>query len=412
MKKTYKFRIYPSKTHEQRLNKALSQACGLYNQLLDIKQQIYLGEGESLSEYDLNNLAKDFDTLQLHSQTKQNIASRITEAYKHFFRRVKNGDEPGFPKFKSWKFYQSITFPQYRQKVKGNKLYVSKVGMVPIVLHREIEGQIKTLTIKKENTEWYATFSCDACPVVEQAIDFVSEVEGLDVGLSKFLVSSDVRELSNPRWLRESESTLVKLQRRLSKKKRGSKNRLKAKLKVAKLHQTITRQREDFHKKLARKLAMQIKYIGIEDLNVQGMVKNHCLAKSISDVGWGSFFAYLKYYKTIFDGDVIEIGRFEPTSQTCSKCGHRQDMPLKERTFVCGNCHVRIDRDLNAALNIKRLTISKLRESGIEFTNDTVGHAEISTPEEIPPLCSHSECESGITESGTKRVEVVVVCHQ
>ncbi len=367
-KKSYKFRIYPIRKQEKRLNLALDQACFLYNQLLDIHQQIYLGTKETLSQFDMNNLLNDFETKQLHSQVKQNIPKRISDAFKHFFRRVKNGEKAGFPKFHKRIFCKSITYPQYKQEIYPNRLYVSKIGMLKIKLHRKVEGQIKTLTIKKENDEWYAIFSCENIPIEKVNNNFKSEVEGLDVGIKKFLVCSNGKEFDNPKFLKRSEKKLKRLNRQHSKKKKDSKNRKKSIIKLAKQHTKIKRQREDFHKKLARQLASEIKYIGIENLNIRGMVRNHCLAKSISDAGWGQFFSYLKYYKTIFEGEVIEIGRFEPTSQTCSGCGHKQNIGLEVRTFECEVCGMTKDRDLNASLNIKKLTKEKL--------NNTVGQTE------------------------------------
>lgn len=389
IQKSFKYRIYPIRKQEKRLESCLDQACFLYNKILDIHQQIYLGEKRTLTEFDMGNLVKDFETPNLHSQTKQNIPKRINDSFKHFFRRVKNGDkEKGFPKFKKRVFYKSITFPQYQQEIVGDRLYISKVGMIRIKKHREIEGKIKTLTIKKESDEWYATFSCENVPVENPQVEFESEVEGLDVGLNKFLVCSDGREFDNPKFLKRSEKKLRRFQRRLSKKKKGSKNRNKARFKVARQHIKIFRQRNDFHKKLARNLAMEIKYIGIEDLNIRGMVKNHHLAKSISDVGWGSFFSYLKYYKNIFGGEIIEIGRFEPTSQTCSSCSHKQYMPLKERIFVCEECEIEIDRDLNSSLNVQKLTIQKL--------NNTSGHGEFQACGlDVRPSMKAIEIEAG-----------------
>jgi putative transposase len=365
MQKSFKFRIYPIRKQEKRLEKCLDQACFLYNQLLDIHQQVYLGMGETLSEFDMNRLNTDFELKNLHSSIKQNVSKRISDAFNHFFRKMKNGG--GFPKFKKRIFYSSITFPQYNQEMYPNRLYVSKVGMIKIVKHREIEGIIKTLTIKKENDEWYAIFSCENVPTEEPIKEFNSETEGLDVGIKKFLVCSDGREYDNPNFMKRSEKKLIRIQRRHSRKKKGSMNRVKSRIRLAKLHTKIKRQREDFHKKLARQLASEIKYIGIENLNIQGMVKNHYLARSISDVGWGSFFAYLKYYKTIFGGKIIEIERFEPTSQTCSNCWHKQEMPLKERFFRCSNCGLTMDRDLNASINIQKLVKQKL--------NNTEGHS-------------------------------------
>ncbi len=388
IQKSFKFRIYPIKKQEKRLEICFDQACFLYNQLLDIHQQIYLGTKETLSQFDMNNLLNDFETANLHSQVKQNIPKRINDAFKSFFRRVKSKEnEKGFPKFKKRVFYKSITFPQYMQEMYPNRLYVSKVGMVKIIKHREIEGKIKTLTILKEGNEWYAIFSCEDCPTEEPVKEFKSEVGGLDVGIKKFLVCSDEREFDNPNFLKRSEKKLIRLQRRLSKKKKGSFNRRKARIKLNKQHTKIKRQREDFHKKLARKLAMEIKYIGIEKLNIKGMVKNHCLAKSISNVGWGSFFQYLKYYKDIFGGKVIEVGKFFPSTQICSSCGHKQKISLKERTFEC-ECGLKIDRDLNASLNIKKETINIL--------NNTEGHSEFQACGfDVRPSLKAVEVEAG-----------------
>ena len=325
-------------------------------------------------------LVKDFELKNLHSQLKQDIPKRLSDAFKHFFRRVKSGQTSGFPKFKKRIFYNSITFPQYQGKIKDNKLKLPRIGNIHIVEHRSLEGKVKTLTIKKENNEWYAIFSCDEVPVEIVESNFKSEVEGIDVGIKNFLVCSNGQGIKNPTYLKKSEKKLKRLNRKHSKRKKGSKNKIKSRIKLAKQHIEISRQREDFHKKLARNLAMEIKYIGVEDLNIQGMVKNRCLAKSINDVSWGQFISYLKYYKTIFDGEVIKTGRFEPTSKLCSNCEHKQIMPLSKRIFECKNCGLKLDRDLNASLNIKKLTINILRmkkliEKGIKL--NTEGHSGI-----------------------------------
>jgi len=161
-------------------------------------------------------------------------------------------------------------------------------------------------------------------------------------------------------------------------------------------------------KKLARKLSMEIKYIGVENLNIQGMVRNHCLAKSISDAGWGQFFSYLKYYKTIFDGEIVEVGRFEPTSKTCSSCENEQKMPLKKRLFKCENCGLEIDRDLNASINIKKLAIKKLIEQKIKL--NTEGHSEIyACGNKVRPCFEFEKIQDKaiVDEAGTIQHEIV-----
>jgi len=348
MKKSFKFRIYPIKKQEERLEKALDQSCFLYNQLLDIHQQIYLGEDRTMSEYDMNRLLKDFRLKQVCSQVKYNISKRISDAFKHFFRRVKSGETPGFPKFHKRIFYSSITFPQYMSNIKDNKLKLPRIGNVDITEHRNLEGKVKTLTIKKVNNEWYAIFSCDGVPV--------EKVE----------------------------------------------NNFKSRIKLANQYMKVRRQREDFHKKLARKLTKEIKYIGVENLNIQGMVRNHCLAKSISDAGWGQFLDYLKYYKTIFDGEIVEIGRFEPTSKLCSKCNHKQKMPLSKRTFKCKSCGLKLDRDYNASINIKKLTIKKLVDERIK--SNTVGQTGIYVfGDTVRPTFEFTQEKAIVEESGNYR---------
>ena len=369
MKKSYKYRIYPSKVQNIRLEEALDQACFLYNQLLDIKIQIYHGEGITLSCYDLSMIGKDFITESLHSQTKQNVAKRIDEAYKHFFRRCKQGKTPGFPKFHKRAFYKSITFPQYLNEIKSSsKIKVSKIGDVKVVFDRPITGKIKTLTIKKEcYDKWFAVFSCDECPTEIQQEFPDTEVLGIDMGLSTYLAGSDGTIEPNPRWFDNLEKRMKLNQKRVSKKKKGSSNRRKQIKKLNQVHYKIKNQREDFLKKLARKLALKYKYIGIETLNISGMLKNHCLAKSISDASWGMFLDYLRYYKTIFEGEIVEIGCWEPTTKTCSGCGHKQKMGLKDRIFKCAACGLELDRDYNASLNIKKLAIKKLVANGIKL---------------------------------------------
>ena len=401
MKKSYKFRIYPIRKQEKRLEKALDQSCFLYNQLLDIHQQIYLSEKRTLSQFDMNYIVTDFKMTHLHSHVKQNISKRISDAFNHFFRRVKSGEVPGFPKFHKRIFYSSITFPQYKQKIKDNKLSLPRIGKVNITQHRILEGKVKTLTIKKENNEWYAIFSCDEVPVEKIESNFKSEIEGLDVGIKNFLVCSNGNQIENPKFLQKSEKRLKKLNQRHGKKKKGSKNKTKSRIKLANQYMKVRRQREDFHKKLARNLASQIKYIGVENLNIQGMVRNHCLAKSISDAGWGQFISYLKYYKTIFDGEIIQTGRFEPTSKLCSKCNHKQNMPLSTRIFKCKSCGLKLDRDLNASINIKNLTIKKLIET-IKY--NTVGQTEFQAcGDSIRPVFEFTQEKAIVNEAGSYR---------
>ena len=350
MQRNFKYRIYPSKRQEVRLNRHISDCCFVYNKLLENKVNAYKEDKKNLSQFDLNKLTKEID-VQIHSQVKQNISKRINDSFKHFFRRVKEKrGKAGFPRFKSFNRYKSITFPQSGFKfISDKKLYLSKIGNIDIVLHRIIKGKVKTLTIKRSVDKWYVIFSCEG--VVIDKIKPQEEKIGIDVGLESFAALSNGEKIENPKFFRKSENQLAKLQRRLSKKKKGSKNRQKARLKAARQHEKIFNQRNDFLHNKTAEIVRRFKVIAVEELNVKGMMKNRHLAKSIADASWSRFVQMLSYKVENTDGKV-ELINPKYTSQICSSCGHKQKMPLNKRTYKCEKCKVEIDRDLNSAINI------------------------------------------------------------
>ena len=348
VQRNFRYRIYPSGKQEVRMNKSISDCCFIYNKLLETKINAYKEDKTNLSQFDLNKLTKPFD-VELNSQVKQNISKRITDAFKHFFRRVKEKKRKvGFPRFKSFQRYKSITFPQSGFKVNHKKIYLSKIGNVPIVLHREIKGKIKTLTIKRYADKWYAIFSCEG--IVLDKIKPLEKKIGIDVGLENFATLSNGEVIENPKFFRRNEKQLVKLQRRLSSKKKGSKNRQKAKLRVSRQHEKIFNQRNDFLHNQTAKIVRRFKIIAVEKLNVKGMVQNKYLAKSISDAGWSSFGQMLSY-KVENTGGKVEQVNPRYTSQICSSCGNRQKMSLNKRNYKC-LCGLEMSRDLNASRNI------------------------------------------------------------
>ena len=227
-------------------------------------------------------------------------------------------------------------------------LKLSRIGTVKIRRHREIRGKIKTCIIKREIDKWYACFSVEyepvQKPIPEKAI-------GIDVGVKSFAVLSDGEVIENPKYLRKSEERLILKQRQLSKKKKGSKNRKKARIKVAKLQRKVRSQRSDFHHKVSRKIVDTYGFIAVEDLNIKGMVRNHHLAKSISDAGWGQFLNYLTY-KAAEAGCRVEKVFPYHTSIICSVCGNSVPKTLTQRIHHCLFCNAVLDRDLNAARNI------------------------------------------------------------
>jgi putative transposase len=292
---------------------------------------------------------------EVGSQVLQEVLERLDKAYKAFFRRINNGEKVGYPRFKGKERYDSFTLKKQGWKINGKYLTISNIGRFKLRLSRPIQGNIKTITIKREqSSKWYACFSCDNVP--EKKLMESGNVIGLDVGIKSFLVDSDGNSVDNPNYFRKSERQLIVRQRRLARRKMGSRRRNKARILVAKLHERVKNQRSDFLHKLANEYLAKYGTICVEDLNIKGMVKNHHLAKSISDAGWGQFIGLIEYKAVEAGRQLIRIPRFEPSSKTCSECGTiNQDLKLSNRTWVCKSCGTAHDRDNNAAKNIRRV---------------------------------------------------------
>jgi putative transposase len=323
----------------------------LYNELLEANQKTYKATGKGLRKYDYNRLLKDRNP-EVFSQVKQNVSDRLDKSFAAFFRRCKDPTcrKKGFPRFKS--HVRSITYPQMGFKFASDRrLYCSKVGNVPIVLHRLPKGKIKTLTIKRNRAgQWFAVFASEVeVPDVKHRGSKV----GMDVGLENFAVLSDGEVIDNPRHLLKSEKRLKRLQRSHSRKKKGSRNRRKDCLILARQHLKVENQRTDFLHKLSHSLTVKYSEISIEDLTIKNMVRNHCLAKHIHDASWGTFFQMLSYKAVTCGGEVIRKNPRD-TSRTCSQCGAIQDMPLSKRVYKCPVCGLVCHRDLNASINIGR----------------------------------------------------------
>jgi len=363
--RNFRYRIYLSKKQEVKLNKQISDCCFVYNKLLETKINAYKENKTNRSQFDLNKIMKDID-VPVHSKIKQNISKGINDSFNQFFRRVKEKKgKIGFPRFKSFNRCKSITFPQSGFKVDLRKLYISKIGNVPIVLHREIKGKIKTLTIKRCVDKWYVILACEG--VVIDKIKPKDERVGIDVGIETFATLSNGEIIENPKFFRKNEKQLAGLQRRLSRKKKGSKNKGKARLKVVKQHEKIFNQRNDFLHNQTAKIVRRFKVIAVEKLNIKGMVKNRYLTKSISDASWNRFIETLSY-KVANTGGKVELINPKYTSQIYSSCGHKQKRPLSKRTYECEECGLEINRDLNASKNI----LVGLDKSKLNSFGDTV----------------------------------------
>lgn len=353
--KTYKYRLYPTKKQVQKLEWTLDMCRILYNSCLLDRKNHYEQTGKGLSRIKQQEILKsDKQTVEslneIHSQVLQDVLFRVDRAFQGFFRRIKEKDgKAGYPRFKGEGRYDSITYPQQPAfQITPQGLKLSKIGTIKIKLHRNIEGTAKTCTIKREGNRWYACFSVKYEPVKKPIPD---KAIGIDVGIKSFAVTSEGEIIENPKYLINSEKKLIKRQRQLSMKKKGSNNRKKARQSVARLHAKIRNQRSDFHHKVSRNLVNSYGFIAVEDLNIKGMVKNHHLAKHISDAAWGQFLNYLTY-KAEEAGCKIEKVPPQYTSINCSVCGQPVHKTLADRIHRCPFCNVVTDRDYNAACNI------------------------------------------------------------
>jgi len=361
MRKTYRYRIYANREVLSKAERWLTLCRRLYNTALEQRITIYRQNKGSISCYtqinQLPNLKAGFpEYREVGSQVLQEVLERLDKAYQNFFRRVRNGDgKVGFPRFKGKYRYDSFTLKQAGWKLEGKYLSVHNLGRFKLKLSRQIVGDIKTVTIRREATgKWYVGFSCADVP--ERVLQKSTNSIGLDVGIKSFLVDSDGNKIDNPAYFRQSEKLLRRRQRRLCRRVKGSNRRGKARLLVAKAHEKVKNQRNDFLHKVANQYISQYDVIFIEDLNVKGMVRNHHLSKSIADSSWSKFFELLSWKAEEAGRTLIRIPRFEPSSKTCSDCGAvNKALTLNDRQWVCQACGVLHDRDYNAAKNINRV---------------------------------------------------------
>lgn len=369
MRKMFQYRLYPTKKQETLLNRTLDECRWLYNHLLEKRKSAYEQEGKSLSCYGQQatypTLKQQRSSLeQVHSQVLQNVAVRIDLAFKAFFRRVKSGEKPGYPRFRGKHRYDSFTFPQSGFGITHDeRVTLSKIGSVKMVYHRPIKGKIKTCTVQRSSTgKWYVCFSVECEP---ERLPERSEQVGIDVGLKTFATLSTAQEIENPRFFRKEEKALAKAQRHLAKAEKGTRERHHKRKVVARVHERVTFKRDNFTHQNSRQIVDRFGLICVEDLEVNRMVHNHCLAKSIADAAWSAFFAQLSCKAEEAGRQFVKVNPAY-TSQTCSRCGHRQKMPLAERVYHCPCCLLSLDRDLNASLNILAVGLHSIGSQSLE----------------------------------------------
>ena len=364
MRKTFLYRLYPTGSQRRAMNQTLEECRWLYNRLLEERKLAWEVGGAGISLYDQHKrlplLKTERTSLdRVHSQVLQNVALRIDLAFKAFFRRVRAGEEPGYPRFRGLGRYDSFCYPQAPSgcQVRGDRLHLSKVGSVRIVLHRLLEGVVKTVCIRRSATgKWYAAFSCEVESKPSPALD---SMVGVDVGLESFATLSTGERIENPRFFRQEERALARAQRLLSRETKGTAKRRKRRKVVGRVHERVSNRRRNFAHQHSRKIVNRFQVICVEDLQVNRMVHNHCLAKSIQDAAWSQFAACLSYKAENAGRSFVAVNPAY-TSQTCSRCGHRQAMPLGERVYSCPCCGLCLDRDQNASLNIRALGLQSL----------------------------------------------------
>jgi putative transposase len=378
--KTFEYCIRPSKKFIAGCEKALDDSRFVYNCALEQRIRVYNASGRTIrfneQSRQLTEARNELPEIKGVLRTIQSDAlERLDEAFQAFFRRLKGGEKPGFPRYKGRDRYH--TYSQKYEKVrpcpiKGDKLTVPGVGTCRVRLSRPVDGRCKQLRITRRADGWYVLLVCEIpkpSPLAK-----TGETVGVDVGIKSFATLSTGEEIANPRHLKQAADQLAREQRRLSGKVKGSQNRKKARGKVALRHLGVHRSRKHFHHEEAAKLVERFDRIAVEDLNIRGMVRNRRLAKAILDVAWGQFFAITKS-KAENAGRTFERVNPRYTSQTCSNCGHRQKMPLAIRVYECEKCGFVCDRDHNAAINL-----DTVRPSGPE--PDACGERQRSKKQE------------------------------
>ncbi len=356
--KSFRYRLKPNRQQSLLFNNFAGSTRFVYNWALALSVQKYEQEKKRLRYADLcseltclKSIVDKFWLKEIHSQVLQQALKDLMSAYQHFFRRLKNNEKAGFPQFRKKGKKDSFRYPQ-GVKAQNGRVFLPNIGWVTYYDSRPLEGLIKQATIKREGKHWFITFSCIINIAIENKSIEDSNIIGIDMGLTHFATISNGQKIENPRWLRKAEQKLAWEQRKLSRKIKGSKNRKKQVVNVVQCHINVKNNRKDFQQKITTELVKNHDVIVVENLNIKGMVKNHKLAKSISDASWNSFISML-HYKAAWRGKrIITVGRYEPSTKKCSSCGRIQEIALSTRIYKCV-CGLNIDRDLNASINIR-----------------------------------------------------------
>ena len=358
-----KFRMYPTDEQKMLLEQHFGCCRFVYNWAYALKEQTYRDEHRSLLQGEISRMLPDLKKehpflAEVNAQSLQQAIKHLFEAYSRFFKHLGNR-----PSYKSkHNPHQSFTVPQaYIIDADRGTVKLPKIGAIKVKLHRKIIGTPRSLTISRSSGGRYylsvlvkddAELPPVAAPIPEQTI-------GIDLGLKQYATLSTGEVVENPRYLRNSMDRLKVLQRRLSRKQKGSQNRKKARFAVGAMHRRITDQRNDFLHQLSSRLVRENQAIAVESLAISNMVKNHNLAQAIEDAAWGTFVDYIEYKCRWAGKTLLKIGRFDPSTKTCSTCGHHNSkLSLADREWTCPDCGTHHDRDHNAAINIRNFGLA------------------------------------------------------
>jgi putative transposase len=363
VRKTYKYKLKPTSEQERAMAFVLRRCRELYNAALEERRDAWQKCGVNVTEAMQSAQLPDIKEVRpeyrdIHSQVLQDALTRLERAFQAFFRRVKNGETPGYPRFQGSNRYNSFTYKQFGNGATLDNVFLvlSKIGRIALRWSRPLEGTPKTVTISREADGWYVCFSCADVPV--KPLPPTGQETGVDLGIEAFATLADGTRIFSPGWYRKAERALKMAQRRVSRRKKGSNRRRKAVTLLAKAHQRVRRQRQDFHHKVALQLVQTNDTIYHDDLQTANMLRNHHLAKSIQDAGWAAFLSILSYKAACAGREVIAVNPAF-TSQTCSGCGVLVSKGLSVRWHSCPDCGTSLHRDHNAAKNIERLGQSR-----------------------------------------------------
>ena len=383
----YKFRLYPNKEQIVLLEKHFGTTRYIWNYFLNKRQDDYLKNKEDIEAKKIKNSASYYNDAkhltqlkkevgkewisETNSQSLQSTLKYLELAYSRFFKKI-----GGFPKFKSKNNHQSFTIPQFLTLEKGKIIFPKFKDGIKAKIHREIEGRIVVSTLSKNVAgQYYISIvterNVESLPANDNKI-------GIDVGIKDFGVCSNGERFPNPKHLTKKEKKLKRLQRFLSKKLKNSKNRIKRRLILARLHNKVSNCRKDFHHQISNKITSENQAIVIEDIQVKNLMKNHKLAKHIADVGWSEFLRQLEYKSKWRGRNLIKVDRFYPSSKTCNNCNYiYEGLTLKMRSWICPECKSELDRDYNASLNILKQGLLKFY-SAVGITVESLGSCCVS----------------------------------